>query len=63
MAVPNDSFAGLFIEFKYGANKATGLQNAFIARLREVGYCATICYSLDEAIEAVEDYLKGTDYD
>jgi hypothetical protein len=63
MALPNERFSGLFIEFKHGKNKTTGLQDAFIARLREVGYCATICYSFDEAKEVVEEYLKGTDYD
>jgi hypothetical protein len=63
MAIPSDNYAGLFIEFKFGKNKLTGLQQVFIARLREVGYRVDVCYTFEEARIVVLDYLKGTDYD
>ncbi len=63
MAIPTDDFGGLFIEFKYGNNKLTGLQQVFVGRLREAGYRVDVCYDFIEAREVVLDYLKGTDYD
>lgn len=62
LAIPTEDFAGLFLEFKYGKNKATGLQNAFIARLREAGYKADVVYSFEEAQMVVVDYLRNSDY-
>ena len=63
MAIPSEPFAGLFIEFKFGKNRTTGLQNAFIARVREVGFRAEICYSFEEAKIVVLEYLKNTEYE
>ncbi len=63
LAIPTDNYPGLFIEFKFGNNKLTGLQQVFIARLREVGYRVDVCYTFEEARQVVLDYLKGSDYD
>ena len=63
MAVPTDFYPGLFIEFKYGSNKLTGVQQVFIARLREAGYRVDVCYSFEEARNVVLEYLKGSEYD
>lgn len=63
MAIPSESFSGLFIEFKFGKNRASGLQNAFIARVREAGYRADICYSFEEAKAVVLEHLKDTEYE
>jgi len=62
MAIPTEAYPGLFIEFKAGKNKATAMQAAFIARLREAGYRVDVCYSYEEARTIVIEYLKGSDY-
>ncbi len=63
MAIPVDYYSGLFIEFKFGRNKPTVTQQAFIERLRDVGYRVEVCFSFEEAKSVVLDYLKGSEYD
>jgi len=48
---------GLFIEMKYGKNKPTEEQLWWIEALREEGYWAEACYSADEAIAVIKEYL------
>lgn len=55
---PTSSYHGLFIEFKYGKNKPTDLQRDKIALLKGRGYYCCVCYSLEEAITQVKEYLK-----
>lgn len=55
---PSKSLHGLFIELKRGANKLTKSQEVMIKHLREAGYRVEICYSWEEAIKAVDDYLN-----
>ena len=62
VALPTEYYAGLFIEMKVGKNTTTGLQQAFIARLREVGYRVDVCYSFEEAQAVLLDYIKGSKY-
>ena len=49
---------GLFIELKFGKNKPTEKQENYIAFLGCQGYATAICYSFDEAINAILDYLN-----
>lgn len=60
LPVPMNGFAGLYIEMKYGKNKATEKQEAWIAALRQQGYKVAICYGGEEATKELESYLKGT---
>ena len=57
--LPN--YAGLFIEMKAKPNKPTEEQAWWIEALNEEGYRAEVCYSADEAIRVICDYLGITD--
>lgn len=50
-------YSGLFIEFKYGNNTLSKEQKAFQTFLLQQGYLVMVCYSSEEAIDAVERYL------
>jgi len=62
MAVPTRAHPGLFIELKYGSNKPTEKQLKVMKSLSDAGYKCVVCYSFEEAVEAVKDYLKDTPY-
>ena len=51
--------AGCAIELKVGYNKATNEQRWWRDQLRERGYMAEICTGIDEALEVINNYLKG----
>ena len=48
---------GLFIEMKKKPNKISAEQADFIYYLRTRGYHVCVCYSADEAIQAIKGYL------
>ena len=52
-------YCGLAIELKVGYNKATNEQRWRRYQLRDRGYKAEICTGIDEALEVINDYLKG----
>ena len=52
-------YHGLFIEFKYGRNKLTVLQQEVIKSLQIEGYAVALCYSAKEAAEDLNNYLDG----
>ncbi|MDD4381748.1 MAG: VRR-NUC domain-containing protein [Candidatus Dojkabacteria bacterium] len=49
--------AGLWIEMKAGKNKTSDEQDWWIEQLREAGYRVEVCYSSQEAIDVITDYL------
>lgn len=57
LPVARGRFYGLFIEMKAGKNKATEKQLAFLDAVQKQGYAAIICYSAEEAAEALLKYL------
>lgn len=57
--IPNKEYHGLFIEMKVGKNKTTEKQDMMITNLRNVGYHCIVCYSSQEAIKELEEYLKN----
>ncbi len=59
IAVPHGTFSGFFIEFKIKPNKPTPEQEAMIANLITNGYRAEVCYSLEEAIDMVTEYVES----
>ena len=59
LPVARGGFHGLYIELKYGRNKPTEDQAAWIAALREQGYAAEVCYGWQQAKELLEKYLSG----
>jgi len=52
-------YCGLAIEMKYGKNKCTPEQLEFLALLSARGWRTHVCYSSGDAIDAIDDYLKG----
>ena len=61
IAIPSKGYPGLWIEFKAGRNKLTELQSKMIDNLSSVGYMTSVCYSADDAIEVLRDYLGRFD--
>jgi len=60
MAIPVHPYHGLFIEFKSGKNTLTSTQKSMIFNLTLEGYKVETCYSVDEAIKAVNAYVYKT---
>jgi hypothetical protein len=57
MAYPIGPYSGLFIELKIKPNKPSEAQLIMMGQLEGNGYRCHICYTLDEAMDAVNDYL------
>lgn len=57
-------YHGLYIELKTEKRRnqknggCSDEQIAFIEYANEVGYCAKVCYGWQEAVKAIEEYLK-----
>ena len=58
LAVPISQYHGLFIEMKFGKNKASNEQVKFIEQLNKNGYIAVCVTGWDKARECIIDYLK-----
>lgn len=48
---------GLYIEMKYGKNKCTIEQVKWLDWLYKQGYMCKVCWSADEAIAVIKEYL------
>lgn len=57
IAVPKNVHAGLFVEMKVKPNRPSKEQVQVIRRLEDVGYKVAVCYSFDEFVNVVDDYL------
>lgn len=57
LPVANNGFHGLYIELKFGKNKATKAQEEYIAMLNVQGYKTAVCYGAEEAGEEILAYL------
>jgi hypothetical protein len=57
MKARND-YNGLYIEMKYGKNKLTQNQKEFIKKAEAQGYKTAVCYTFDEFMSVVNEYLK-----
>lgn len=60
--IPNDSFHGLFIEFKSAKGKLSKEQEAIIGKLMVNGYCCQMFNDWIKAKDFLINYLKGTRY-
>lgn len=58
LPVPSGDFHALYIELKYGSNRVTREQDAYMALLERQGNKTVVCYSAQEAIEKILDYLN-----
>lgn len=57
---PCGGYNGLFIEFKHGKNKLSVAQADYIALLEKYKHCCKVCYTVDQSISVVEEYLNPT---
>lgn len=51
-------FHGLYIEMKAGKNKVSDNQRTIMDKLSDEGYKCSVCYSFDEFMKEVNEYLK-----
>lgn len=58
LAVPNRYHHGLFIEMKQPKGRQQETQKAFQKAVEAQGYKYALCYSTDEFMQLVNDYLK-----
>lgn len=58
LPVPKGKYAGLYIEMKCGDNKLQDTQKKMLTLLAENGHYCTVCYSSQEAIAVLEEYLN-----
>lgn len=59
LPVPMAGWCGLWIEMKVGSNKPTAKQREWLAGLALQGYKTAVCWGAVEAIETIENYLRG----
>ena len=53
------NYLGLFVELKRIGGKCSDAQRAFQVHALVEGYKAVTCYGFDDAVEAIDQYLKG----
>lgn len=58
---PKGIYCGLFIEMKYGSNRQQDTQKEFLAAMATAGHFVATCYSAEEAIKVLEEYLELID--
>lgn len=56
---PNSIYPALFIEMKIHPRKPSPEQQAMIIELRAKGFMAEVCYTIDEAMELINTYVKS----
>lgn len=55
---PSKGFGGLAIELKVDGKKPTAVQIECMADLRKCNWLVVVCWSIDEYIKTVNDYIK-----
>ncbi|MDI6770118.1 MAG: VRR-NUC domain-containing protein [Anaerolineales bacterium] len=60
LPVPRRQYHGLFIEMKFGKNKPTEEQAAWLQALLQMGYCTAVAYGWQYAARVLENYLEGS---
>ncbi len=58
IALPAGGYHGLYIEMKTKGGKVTAIQKEVHDDLRDQGHQVLVCWSSDEAIKAILDYLR-----
>lgn len=54
---PRGSYCGLYIEMKYGNNRQQASQKEFLADMAAAGHFVATCYSAEDAVALIEEYL------
>lgn len=55
---PKGIYCGLYIEMKFGDNRQQNTQKEFLADMAAAGHFVATCYSAEEAIKVIEEYVK-----
>lgn len=55
---PKGIYCGLYIEMKYGNNRQQDTQKEFLEDMAAAGHFVATCYSAEEAVKVLGDYLK-----
>lgn len=55
---PSKNYSGFFIEMKIGKGKLSEYQKEFLTIAKSKGYKTAICYSLEDFIQEVNNYMK-----
>ena len=63
LPLPRGGYSGLYIEFKHGTNKTSPEQKEFLAYADSVGYKTGVAYSVDQALEILDDYMGGLGFE
>lgn len=58
LAYPSSGYHGLYIEMKVGKNKPSQVQKQWLSNLSEAGYKSVVCYSFNDAMKTIMDYLR-----
>lgn len=58
---PKGIYCGLYIEMKYGSNRQQDTQKEFLADMAAAGHFVATCYSAEEAISIITEYLNLKD--
>lgn len=58
---PKGIYCGLYIEMKYGSNRQQDTQKEFLADMTAAGHFTATCYSAEEAVKVLEEYLNLPD--
>ena len=56
---PNNTYNGLAIELKIKPNKPSENQKKWLKKLESMNWKSCVCYSLDEVIKTVEEYVSN----
>lgn len=55
---PKGIYCGLYIEMKYGDGRQQPSQKEFLKDMAEAGHFVATCYSAEEAISIIKEYLQ-----
>ena len=55
---PKGIYCGLYIEMKFENNRQQDTQKEFLADMAAAGHFVATCYSAEEAIKVIEEYVK-----
>lgn len=58
LPVARGGYIGLYIELKYGRNKATENQKNWLRNLESQNHLTAVCYGWEQAKDLIEAYMK-----
>lgn len=56
--IPKGGYAGMWVEMKFGRNKLTTEQAAFLEQMKLSGYYCAVAYVVDDAVREVRKYMQ-----